>query len=256
MPTPVSVLEHSSLPPVSASRAQRAAEEASPERRREFDHILSHAMPRFRGIALRWLRNPEDAEDAVQDAMLSAFRHIARFDGRSHMSTWLTAIVINSVRMQIRRRPRGQMVWLDQDTQENHRAISEALADRRLTPAQNCEQRQLRELVNELVVSLPPSQQEALHLHVRDDFSIQETAKTLGVPEGTVKARLARGRAKLIQQFHKATEIRKTAPRAPGCKARPKVSTSGSQRARSRHMPSQPIAVVAQQRGCAVPVSA
>jgi RNA polymerase sigma-70 factor (ECF subfamily) len=53
-------------------------------------------------MAMRWLRNPEDAEDAVQDAMLSAFKHIARFDGRAQMLTWLTAIVINAVRSAVK----------------------------------------------------------------------------------------------------------------------------------------------------------
>src|SRR5215470_20052335 len=91
-------LEAPSLPSLLAE-TQAVRDEASPERRREFENILSHALPRFRRMAMRALRNAEDAEDAVQDAMLSAFRHIAQFDGRSQMLTWLTAIVNNAVRM-------------------------------------------------------------------------------------------------------------------------------------------------------------
>jgi RNA polymerase sigma-70 factor (ECF subfamily) len=247
----MSVLEDSSRLSVAADRAQGIAEEANRERRREFDHILSHALPRFRGIAMRWLRNPEDAEDAVQDAMLSAFRHIARFDGRAQMSTWLTAIVINAVRMQMRRRGHVSMFSLDQRPEEGQRAFSEALADPRPTPEENLERRELRELVNDLVFSLPASQQVVLKLRVRDDLSIEETAEALGAPEGTVKARLARGRAKLVEQFREATGPRKSAHLGPGWKVRRKASTCGSQDARRRDMASQPIAVAARQQECA-----
>ena len=68
------------------------------------DVISSHSL-RFRRIALGHLGNSADAEDAVQDALLSALRHVDQFKGRAKMSTWLTAIVINSARMKLRRRP-------------------------------------------------------------------------------------------------------------------------------------------------------
>jgi DNA-directed RNA polymerase specialized sigma24 family protein len=104
MPAPISGLRESALPSMAAASPQGSTADRSTDRRQEFDSILSHSLPRFRRIAMRLLRNPEDAEDAVQDAMLSAHRHIASFDGRSQMSTWIMSIVINAVRMQIRRR--------------------------------------------------------------------------------------------------------------------------------------------------------
>jgi len=57
-------------------------------------------------IAMRQLENRADAEDAVQDAFLSAYTHLDQFKGQARMSTWLTTIVINSARMKLRRRPR------------------------------------------------------------------------------------------------------------------------------------------------------
>jgi len=113
MSAATTAIEHSSFPSVSAVEAKEFAKAASLERRQEFENILSHWLTRFRIIAERQLGNREDAEDAVQDAMLSAFTHIARFDGRAKMSTWLTAIVLNAVRMNLRRRPRGRMLSLD-----------------------------------------------------------------------------------------------------------------------------------------------
>src|SRR5215472_378534 len=127
-------------PPSVAPQEYGVKEQATPDRRREFDHILSYALPRFRRMAMRWLRNPEDAEDAVQDAMLLAHRHIAQFDGRAQMSTWLTAIVINAVRVQIRRRPRYSMVSLCQATNEDQWDISDFLVDSRPTPEKTLEQ--------------------------------------------------------------------------------------------------------------------
>src|SRR5258705_620905 len=206
----VSVLEESNVPSVNTGRAPEVAKKASPERLREFDDILPRALPRFRRIAMRWLRNPEDAGDAVQDAMLSAFRHIARLDGRSQMSTWLTAIVLNAVRMRVRRCSRKPTLSLDHSPQDDQWSLSEVLADPRPTPEQAVEQGQLHELVNQWSGSLPESQRAALWLRIGEDLTIRETAEALGVPQGTVKAGLARGRARLIERLQKATAMPKT----------------------------------------------
>lgn len=178
------------------------ATQASPERRLEFENVLSRNLPGFRRVAMRWLRNPEDAEDAVQDAMLSAFKHIARFEGRAQMSTWLMAILINAVRMQLRRRPRHTHLPLDQPTREGQRTISDLIADQRPTPEQTLEKCELLELITKLTRSLPPSQRAAMELRQRDDgLSVKDAAEALGVPVGTLKAQLARGRVTLRQQL-------------------------------------------------------
>ena len=204
-------IEKSSLTSVSEVSAQRVAHNASRERRLEFDGLLPHVMPRLRRMAMRWLRHPEDAEDAVQDAMLSAFRHLGDFDGRSQMSTWLTAILHNAVRMQIRRRPRGQMFFLGENSHQDRPAVSETLADPGPTPEQMVEQRERCELVRKLNDNLPRSQQAALNLYVWHHLSIKEAAESLGAPEGTVKAQLARGRANLRERVHRAMGAQRSA---------------------------------------------
>jgi DNA-directed RNA polymerase specialized sigma24 family protein len=75
---------------VAVAGGQDQSRQVSPERRLEFGDVLSRNLPGFQPVAVRWLRNPENAEDAVQDAMLSAFKHIARFERRAQMSTWVT----------------------------------------------------------------------------------------------------------------------------------------------------------------------
>jgi RNA polymerase sigma-70 factor (ECF subfamily) len=210
MLAPIVAREDRDLPSsVAAGDAREVSGEASPERLREFENILSNGLPRLRRMAMRWLRNPEDAEDAVQDALLSAFRNIARFEGRAQMSTWLMAIVTNALRMRLRRRPRHQILSLNEDPTDNQWTPADLLVDPRPTPEQSFEQNELREIVTRLICTLPPSQRAALHLRRRDDFSIRNAAETLGLPIGTVKARLARGRAKLIERFRKATRVPK-----------------------------------------------
>jgi len=257
MATPVAALEDWSLLSMTAG-ANVVAQQATPERLQEFDNIVSRALPRFRRIAMRWLGNHEDAEDAVQDAMLSAFKHIADFEGRAQMSTWLTSVVINAVRMHIRRRPRGQILSLDCSPKEDQSTtFGELLLDPRPTPEQTLEQREFRQIITKLTNGLPPHQRAALLLRQKDCVSIKETAKTLGVPVGTLKAQLARGRARIIERFHKVTRATKIGAAGSASKQRRKASSFRRRRDRAQDPADLPIpAVLNQQRGSGVWVSA
>jgi RNA polymerase sigma-70 factor, ECF subfamily len=198
------------LPPVAVAGGQELSRQVSPKRRLEFEAVLSRNLPSFQRVAMRRLRNPEDAEDAVQDALLSAFKHIARFEGRAQMSTWVMAIVINAVRAQLRRRLRHTILPLDQPAQDGQFTISDLVADQRPTPEQTLEESERLKLVVKLTRSLPPSQRMAMQLRQRDDgLSMKEAAEVLGVPVGTLKAQLARGRVTLRQQLRLSNSTRK-----------------------------------------------
>jgi len=80
----------------------------------EMQDVLSRYLPRFHSTAYRQLGNAADAEDAVQDALLAGYKHLDQFKGQAQMSTWLTSIVVNCARMQLRRRPRRPHVSLDE----------------------------------------------------------------------------------------------------------------------------------------------
>jgi RNA polymerase sigma-70 factor (ECF subfamily) len=80
----------------------------------EMQDVLAQSMSSFYRRAYRYLGNAADAEDAVQDALLSACRHLDQFKGQSKMSTWLTTIVINSALTQLRRRSRQIHISLDE----------------------------------------------------------------------------------------------------------------------------------------------
>src|SRR6267154_6138195 len=97
--------------------------------------VLSLRLPSFYRCAFRLLGNGADAEDAVQDALLAAYKHINQFRGQSQISTWLTAIVRNCALMQLRKRPRQVHFPLDEQFgEEQPRFLWEGLADERPSP--------------------------------------------------------------------------------------------------------------------------
>src|ERR1700727_1996711 len=164
---------------------------------REMAETLSRYLPSFHRHAFRYLGNVADAEDAVQDALLSASKHIGQFRGEARLSTWLTAIVINSARMQLRRRPRQTHISLDEHPDSERYAFSELLPEHRPSPEEQCLRSNLRKNVLRLTRQLSPTLRTAFQLRYLDSLTIREMIDILGVPEGTVKARLARARTKL-----------------------------------------------------------
>ena len=91
---------------------------SAPEKEtRELQDAFSRYLPLLHRTAYRYLGNAADAEDAVQDALLSAYKHLDQFRGQAQMSTWLVAIVSNCARMQLRRRPRQIHVSLNEHSE-------------------------------------------------------------------------------------------------------------------------------------------
>jgi len=166
------------------------------ERAQELDSVVSRCLPMFYKRAFRFLGNATDAEDAVQDALLSAYRHLGQFRGQAQLSTWLTTIVTNAARMQLRRR-RGSYLSLDEEQGEDGLTLSERLPDSKQTPEEVCSTSEARDRLVEGVKQLSPKLRQAFQLRDIDGLTTKEAALVLGVPQGTVKAQLARARAKL-----------------------------------------------------------
>ena len=180
---------------------------------RELQRVLLLSSPSFYRCALRLLGNRADAEDAVQDALLAAHKHLDQFRGQSQMSTWLTTIVSNCARMQLRKRPRQIHMPLEQQIGEEQRYfISERLADTRPSPEDECRNSELAAHLRKCAALLSPSLRRTFQLRVADGLSIFETAQVLGVPQGTVKARLARARTNLARYMQRALEPRSRTP--------------------------------------------
>lgn len=164
--------------------------------------LLSHGLPSLYRCAYRLLGNKADAEDAVQDALLSAFKHLNQFRGGAQFSTWLTAIVINCARMHLRKRSRYTHVSLDSRSEEGQEyALSELLVDERPNPEDECHGSMLHRRLMKSAAQLSPTLWKTFHLRFVNHLSVCETACILGIPIGTVKARTARARAKLLKSL-------------------------------------------------------
>jgi len=149
-------------------------------------------------IAMRQLENVADAEDAVQDAFLSAYAHLDQFKRQARMSTWVTTIVINSARMKLRRRPRKVHVALnDQSQDHDSEQVLEMLRDHRPNPEEVSQRNELAERAERFTILISPTLRRTFQLRDVYGLNIRDTAKILGVPNGTVKAQTARARAKL-----------------------------------------------------------
>lgn len=175
----------------------------------ELHDVLASRLPSLQRSAFRLLGNTADAEDAVQDALLSACKHFDQFRSESQISTWLTSIVFNSARMRLRHRRRHVHVSLDEQIGEDQRySVSDRLAGPGPNPEEELRNCELTRHMRQLMTSLSPTLLRTFQLRDVDGLSIQETAEVLGIPPGTVKARLARARKRLKQLLRRALQPR------------------------------------------------
>jgi RNA polymerase sigma-70 factor (ECF subfamily) len=149
--------------------------------------------------ALRLLGNPEDAEDALQDGLLSAARNFKRFEGRSKFSTWLTRIVINAALMRLRSQRARPSISLEQDDPEQRDlTLGSRIPDSRPGPEDHYARKERYEMLERGLRTLPPALQSALRLRDIEGLSTAEAARALGLSEGTLKSQLHRARSRLL----------------------------------------------------------
>src|SRR3974390_1808306 len=151
--------------------------------------------------ALRVLGNAEDAEDALQDGLLSAYRNLKRFEGRSQFSTWLTRIVINAALMKRRSAKARPAVSLDEQHHEDELPAAERFADDGPDPEQLYAGTEIREIINENLEELSPLLRTAFVLREVQGYSTGEAAKKPGVTEKTSKAPLWPARHQLAERL-------------------------------------------------------
>jgi len=170
----------------------------------ELTDVITNHSARFRRIALGHLSNAADAEDAVQDALLSALTHVHQFKGQAKMSTWLTTIVINSARMKLRRRLTPMQRAMDETGGDQDLGLEHTVSDTRPGPEEAYRKREIAETLAHATSRLSPTLRTTFQLRDVDGLSIRETANLLGVPTGTIKARLARARVRLREAMSKS----------------------------------------------------
>lgn len=151
-----------------------------------FDTLIRRHQDRLWGVALRTMRNADDAADALQDALVSAFRAAGSFRAESAVTTWLHRIVTNACLDLIRRRKARPATSFPGTGPGEPADPHDAIAERDTTMT-----------VHDALTALPTRQRAAITLVDLHGYSIADTANILGVPEGTIKSRCARGRARL-----------------------------------------------------------
>ncbi len=148
--------------------------------------------------ALALVKNAEDAEEVAQEAVLKAFKNLARFRHEAKFSTWLIQICINEAKMRRRKDRRHLYESLD-GTQQSDEGdyVPRDFADWREIPSEALEQRELREALTKALESLPEKYRTVLILRDVQHLSIHETAKALDLSEANVKTRLCRARLQM-----------------------------------------------------------
>jgi RNA polymerase sigma-70 factor, ECF subfamily len=148
------------------------------------------------------LGNEADGEEVAQEAMLKAFKNLARFRRESKFSTWLIQIAINEAKMKLRK-DRRHLYESIENGQRNDDGdyIPTDFADWREIPSDSLEQAELREALQKALMSLPEKYRTVLILRDVQHLSIAETAQALGITEENVKTRTSRARLQMRDQL-------------------------------------------------------
>ena len=143
--------------------------------------------------------NHEDAEDALQDTFLRAYRALPSFEGRSRFSSWLTRIAINSALMTIRRRRARPETFFGHQPGTREDVSCMDIQDDALNPEQICDQKQRSEAIMHALRRLDPKLRVPMQIWISDEHSMKELAQHLGISLASVKARLHRARKHILR---------------------------------------------------------
>ena len=169
-----------------------------------FEELVRRHRDRLWAVALRTTRDREEAADGLQDALISAYKAADSFRGDSAVTTWLHRIVVNACLDRMRRRQSRATLQLPEDGPHEPAETRDRVAER-----------DTRMMVEDALAQLPAEQRAAIVLVDVEGWSVAETATILGVPEGTVKSRCARGRARLAVMLDYLRNPDAPAPVAP-----------------------------------------
>lgn len=186
----------------SASYASRRFVPAQPEGHEweAVQEMFLASRPRFVALAYSILRNKEDAEDAVQNALLSAYVHLRAFEGRSAFTTWFTRIVLNAALMIRRKR---KPLWTDsqgESSATDDTPWTERIPSAQPDPEMMYAEEETLQLIDVLLGRMSPLLRQAFTMTYYQEMSNEEAGAFLGVTTGTFKSRLFRAKRHLMKQ--------------------------------------------------------
>jgi RNA polymerase sigma factor (sigma-70 family) len=165
-----------------------------------FDTITEPYRKQLFRAAHRITRSCEDAEDAVQDALLSAFLHVKDFNGRSSFGTWLTRIAINSALMILRKKRASWEIATDCNDESVADGLLYKITEHQPNPERRCAQREEEAVLKKAIESLRPALRVVVQIQQLQERSMREAAKTIGISVSATKGRL----------FHAKKALRKS----------------------------------------------
>jgi RNA polymerase sigma-70 factor (ECF subfamily) len=173
-----------------------------------FEQLMRQHNRRLFRAARAILRDDAEAEDALQEAYLRAYRSLGSFRGEAALSTWLTRIVVNEAlarrRQQVRR---AEVVPLRGGGIEEHELEQETGMRDQDGPEHLSERRQIRRLLEAKIDALPDSFRIVFVLRALEELSVDETAAALGIPEATVRTRFFRARSQLREALSREIDL-------------------------------------------------
>jgi RNA polymerase sigma-70 factor, ECF subfamily len=170
--------------------------------------IFRASREQFLRMAYVVLRNREDAEDALQDALISAYKHLRSFEGRSALKTWFTRVVLNAALMIRRRRKSTHIEFVTESSSGDGFSKIARIPDKRPNPEKQYAATETFEFVKALIDGLSPGLREAFTMTYFDENRAKEAGAKLGVNMTTFKSRLFRARKELVDEARTAVDVR------------------------------------------------
>ena len=168
-----------------------------------FEALMRRHNGRLFRVARTILKDEAEAEDALQEAYLEAYRHIRDFRGNAQLSTWLTRIVINQALMRVRKQKRDPVVVpITQsrgapEGEIDPSGVNDVVDESGESPSSAILRAEIRNLLEQKIDELPVAFRTVFVMREVEDMTVQETAECLSIPEATVRTRLFRARALL-----------------------------------------------------------
>jgi len=168
--------------------------------RTEFARLVDATSNHIYHLALKILRDPQDAEDVLQESYIKAMRALPEFEGRSSLSTWLYRIAVNEALMLLRKR-RVNLVPVEEEADEDDEQPGMVLTDWVGLPEDELLSAESRQRLEAAVDTLPDTLRIVFMLRDMEGLSIKETAELLKLSETAVKTRLLRARLRLRNEL-------------------------------------------------------
>jgi len=172
-----------------------------------FRRLVEHYQGYACSLAIRLLRNPDEADEAVQDAFIRVWKHLSDYDPRSKFTTWLYTIVTNLCYERLRTRKRNRKVFVAAGEELLAAAPSSGRGPDEVTEEQGFIRR-----IEELARELPPRQQIVFVLRDLQDLEIGEVAEITGLQRGAVRTNLFLARRKLRESLEMRNKEQETTP--------------------------------------------